>query len=100
MRYRFSAHADRDVQSIARYIARDSIRSARRVREQIEKTCDRIASMPESGSRPTFVIDPSIRVMPVSRYKSYLIFYRQVSNHVEIVRILHAARDLPTAFYK
>ena len=100
MQYRFSAHADRDVQSIARYIARDSIRSARRVREQIEKTCERIAAMPGSGARPTYVIDPAVRVMPVSRYKSYLIFYRQVSHHIEIVRILHGARDLPTAFYK
>ena len=100
MQYRFSAHADRDVKNIARYIARDSIRSARRVREQIEKTCERIAAMPNSGSRPMFVIDPTVRVMPVSRYKSYLIFYRQLSNHIEIVRILHGARDLPTVFYE
>ena len=34
-----------------------------------------------------------LRVVPVSRFKKYLVFYRSVQDGIEILRVLHGARD-------
>jgi toxin ParE1/3/4 len=39
-----------------------------------------------------------IYVWPVRGFPNYLIFYRVQADVLEIVRVLHAARDLETAF--
>ena len=33
-------------------------------------------------------------------YKSHIIFYRILSNHIRIVRILHGSKDIPKYFKK
>jgi toxin ParE1/3/4 len=38
---------------------------------------------------------PSLRSFPVGKY---VIFYRPIENGIEIARILHGARDLPSIF--
>ena len=35
-----------------------------------------------------------IRVCPVSRYGKYLVFYRPIEGGIEVLRILHGARDI------
>jgi toxin ParE1/3/4 len=35
-----------------------------------------------------------LRVLPIGRFRSYLVFYRRTDEEVEILRILHAARDV------
>jgi toxin ParE1/3/4 len=39
-----------------------------------------------------------IRVWPVASFKSYLIFYRVQSDEIEVVRVIHGARDLSAIF--
>jgi toxin ParE1/3/4 len=34
-----------------------------------------------------------LRVFPISRFKKYLVFYRPVADGIEILRVLHGARD-------
>jgi toxin ParE1/3/4 len=41
-----------------------------------------------------------IRVWPIGGFKNYLIFYRELSDEVEVVRVLHGARDLTSIFGK
>ncbi|MGH7989069.1 MAG: type II toxin-antitoxin system RelE/ParE family toxin [Limisphaerales bacterium] len=38
---------------------------------------------------------PRLRSFPVSRY---VIFYRPMENGIEVVRVLHGARDFPPLF--
>ena len=39
-----------------------------------------------------------IRVWPIPGFKNFLIFYRVLDNEVEIVRVIHGARDLSAIF--
>lgn len=41
-----------------------------------------------------------LRMWPIRRFERYLIFYRQIPEGIEIVRLLHAARDLEILFEK
>src|ERR1019366_810192 len=36
----------------------------------------------------------SLRFFPVSRFREHLVFYRAVTSGIEIVRVLHSARDI------
>ena len=35
-----------------------------------------------------------VRFIPVSRFRKYLVFYRSIDDGIEILRILHGARDI------
>jgi hypothetical protein len=39
-----------------------------------------------------------IRMLPVTGFEGYLIFYSAVSKRITVIRVLHAARDFPTIF--
>jgi toxin ParE1/3/4 len=62
-----------------------------------EAAFGRLASVPGMGTRFE-VTNPAfgeIRYLPFpSRFKKYLVFYRPVADGVEIVRVLHGARDI------
>jgi toxin ParE1/3/4 len=35
-----------------------------------------------------------LRVLPIRGFENYLVFYRSMADRIEIVRVLHGARDL------
>jgi len=37
-----------------------------------------------------------VRIIPVTGFEHYLLFYTALRNRVKVLRILHAARDFPT----
>lgn len=86
MRLALTRAAERDLAEIESYIARDSRTAARRHILALLNACDGLVDQPrrypESGVR-------DLRKRP---HDDYLIFYR-VTDRVEVVRILHAARD-------
>jgi toxin ParE1/3/4 len=92
--------ADFDLEEQAEYIARDSVAAARRFYEAATKAFKTLANMPEMGgswgSRNPTVAD--LRVWPVRGFEKYLIFYRIIPEGIEIVRILHSARDIDDLF--
>ena len=47
--------------------------------------------LPYEHEHPTLA---GVRVFPVSRFKKYLVFYRPVADGIEILRVLHGARDI------
>jgi toxin ParE1/3/4 len=56
--------------------------------------------MPEIGSRRRFN-NPAllnVRVWPVKGFDKYRIYYRPLGDRIEILRILHAARDSDAIF--
>lgn len=61
---------------------------------------DLISAMPEIGSRRHFdhPLLVNVRVWPIKGFDKYRIFYRPLGNRIEILRILHAARDVDAIF--
>jgi toxin ParE1/3/4 len=63
-------------------------------------TFEQLADMPELGSLREFK-HPSlaqIRVWQVQGFRNHLVFYRPFQSGIEIIRVLHTARDIPTIF--
>lgn len=100
LRYSFKPQARRDVVEIAAAIAADNPSASRAFLKALEDTCKNLAAMPEIGSRRTFRHPAlkDVRMLPVNKFNSYLIFYQPMQNVIEIVRIVHGARDLPGLF--
>ena len=90
-RFRLSPEAAQDVREIWAYLAVDSIRAARRLRLQILEACQKIANNPGIGHSREDLTDKPVLFWPVG---SYLIIYT-ARTPVEIVRVLHGARDIP-----
>lgn len=87
-----TAQAEEDLIDIWLYIAHDDVRAADRVLDNIEEKFLLLADQPGLGpARPD--IAPDLRYSPVRRY---LILYRQITDGIEIVRVVHGARDVPT----
>lgn len=88
IRRRPLARADR--LDIWLYIAADNLSAADRLTDKLDDAVRRLSEFPEAGPlRPK--LGPDIRLHPVD---NFLIFYRIAGDAIEIVRILHAARDV------
>jgi toxin ParE1/3/4 len=89
-RLRFTPTARIDLQEIADFIAEDNAGSAGRVLAGLRRSCRRLASLPGMGRlRPD--IGPKVQSFPAG---SYVIFFRRRSDSVEILAVLHGARDI------
>jgi len=83
-----------DLALLVEYIGKDNPAAALGVLDAIDERLGLIAENPMIGS-PRDYLAPGLRVFPVS---SYMIYYRLVEEDVEIVRILHGARDAGSIF--
>lgn len=85
-----SRNARLDLFSIWFYIAEDNPAAADRLLDDIDEKCNLLAKNPKIGeSRPD--IAPFMRYFPV---KNYLILYQEQSYGIEVVRVIHGARDI------
>lgn len=83
--------ADRDIDEQLVYLARQSPVVAERFLDSVDRTFQILASSPERG----FAWSPDgIRVWPVREFQNWLIFYRPLEDGIEIIRLLHGARDV------
>jgi toxin ParE1/3/4 len=90
MRIRRSPRAIRDVDEIWQTIARDDEGAATRMVERFATATARLADFPLSApARPE--IGPDVRSVVVGRY---LMLYRIEHDRVEIVRVVHGAREI------
>jgi toxin ParE1/3/4 len=88
--------ARRDIVASAVYIAEDSPEAARRFLAAIEHTIAAAAAMPGIGA-PRRYRSPrleGLRMIAVQGFEKHLVFYRPLEPGIEIVRVLHAARDI------
>jgi toxin ParE1/3/4 len=89
--------ANRDLVVIFRHYAREAgLRVADRFFAQAEATFGRLATMPGMGSRyePDEPLYADIRYLPISRFRMYVVFYRPIPDGIEVLRILHGARNI------
>ena len=85
-----------DVVELAAYIGQDSVTAANRFLDACEATFEFLAESPQIGAiyptkNPRLV---GVRVFRVKRFPSHLAFYLERHNAIEIVRVVHGARDL------
>jgi toxin ParE1/3/4 len=92
--------AEADIDAQADYIAQNSPRAARRFYAAVRKSAEDLAVMPGLGSRCEFASPRAaeLRMLPIPGFKNHLIFYRPVENGIEVIRVLHGARDLESLF--
>ena len=82
--------AEQDLIEIFHHIARDNPTAAEQLVRTINGKCELLARSPMIGrARPE--LRPDLRSFP---HGAYLILYRIVDDGVEIVRVVHAARNL------
>ena len=83
--------AEQDVSDVWDYIAGDSIEAADRVLEALERALHKLAKNPGIGHSREELADRRHRFFPVH---SYLIVYRFETKPLQVLRVLHAARDV------
>ena len=86
--------ARRDLIDIWRHIGRDDPAAADRLLDRIDARCALLAEHPQLGPERAD-IRPGLRYVVIERY---VVLYRSVEGGVEIVRVVHGARDLPNLF--
>ena len=89
--------AERDIDGAIRHYRSEGGRPlAAKCAEAIESALRNIGAHPATGS-PRYAAQlklAGLRFWPVMRFP-YLIFYVEPADHVDVWRVLHAARDLP-----
>jgi toxin ParE1/3/4 len=85
-----------DLEEHAEYIALDRPMAAARFLEAVEKNLNELAELPLQGSPRRFASSTlkNVRSWAVSGFGNFLIFYRPTARGIEVVRVLHSARDL------
>lgn len=91
IQYILSPEARDDVDEIVNYIAEDNIGAARRVLRKLRAAMERLAEMPGMGHLREDLTDEPLRFWPAF---SYLIIYRSETKPLQVVRVLHGARDV------
>jgi toxin ParE1/3/4 len=85
--------AKQDINDIWDYIADDNIEAADRVLDALDNAILKLATNPGIGHFREELADKRHRFFMVY---SYLIVYRHETKPVQIIRVLHAARDVQT----
>jgi toxin ParE1/3/4 len=86
--------AEADLTDIWVFVAQDNPEAADRLIDQIYEKCQFLAGSPNAG-RQRAELGLSIRSFAVG---NYLIFYREGATGIEVARVLHGRRDIPSLF--
>lgn len=89
-----------DLLDLASYIAQENLDAAFRFLDVAESAFNTLAERPEMGTTCDFRSAEAarIRVWSIKGFQSLLIFYRPIEDGIEVVRVLHGARDLGALF--
>ncbi len=88
--------ADDVDEAVGFYVAEADAEVATRFVDELERTIRQLELHPELGSlRFAFELDlPGVRSFRVDAFP-HLIFYLVRSDHLDVLRVLHASRDVP-----
>jgi toxin ParE1/3/4 len=89
----FALKAERDLEAIGDWIAKDNPLRAVSFVQEVKQACDRVLSAPHG-----YPLVQRYKHLEIRRrsYGDYLVFYRVSAKWIEILRILHGARDYET----
>ena len=86
--------AEADILEIWDYIADDSLTAADRWVDHLDEQFRVLATQPSMG-RARDELAPDVRSFPFGRY---VIFYMPLDDGIDVVRVLHGARDIDAVF--
>ncbi len=92
--YRLSETAIADMGEAYEYVARDNEAAAENLLLEFQKRFHLLAAFPAAGRERNNLMR-GVRSYPVG---NYVLFYRQVDDGVEILRVFHGARDIEGLF--
>ena len=84
-----------DYDEIWSYLAVRDLAAADRLIDHFDATVESIAATPRMG-RKVEELAPGLRSFPVGHY---LIFYRPLEDGIQLIRLLHGARDITPEFF-
>ena len=87
--------AQQDLYAAWSYIAQNNPTAADKWSDAMGERYAMLAQHPHLGS-PRPLLKKGVRCLPVG---SYVVFYHEVKTGIEIIRILHSARDLAAIFH-
>ena len=90
----FAPAAEADLEAIYDYIATENLVAASKLVARLEELATRLTETPGMG-RARAELLPDLRSFP---FGNYVLFYRPTEGGIEIVRVLHGARDVPVVF--
>jgi toxin ParE1/3/4 len=93
-KFRISSTAQTDLDEIWLFIAEDNPDAADRFHDLLLSKILILATQPLMG-RVREELHPGVRGFPVG---NYVIFYRDTPDYLEILRVLHGARDIDALF--
>jgi toxin ParE1/3/4 len=89
-----TSQANLDLTEIALRIAEENPAAADHWLDTIIEKCQLLARIPDLG-RKRNDLAPDLRGLPAG---NYVIFYRLVPEGIQVIRVLHGARDIPEVF--
>jgi len=89
--------AHRDLDDIAAYIQNDNDEAAFRFLDNAAATFDMLAGAAGIGAiyRVRGAKFNELRCLPVKGFGNYLVFYDRMPDRIDVVRVLHGARNIP-----
>lgn len=94
-RYRLADAAKDDLSDIHGYISQHNPVAASQLQGRFFDTFGRLGRMPGMGTTMPELGRGDLRAFPVG---NYVVFYRPLPNGVDIVRVVHGARDFESLF--
>ena len=84
--------AEDDLINLWVYIARDNPTAADRVYQAAQTTFETLITSPNIGTlyQPKRARLEGIHFFPIKQFRNYIIYYRETTKGIEIIRILHA----------
>lgn len=92
----YTTEAYHDLFEIVSYIASRDARAATKLSDEIERTCTLLAESPGAGQARD-ELRPGMRFIPIG---NYLVFYREWPDGVQIIRVIHGARNYGPADFR
>ena len=88
--------ARRDIREVADYIAADNLDASDRFIDEAHSAFELLAKMPLMGSARRFRREAlkGLRVWRIAGFEKYLVVYRPQRAGVEVIRVLHGAREI------
>ena len=94
----YAPEARQDIYECAEYFERRDDAVADRFREAVQQTIKMLCGNPELGERFRKDLTGTIRRRGILHFTNYLIFYRREDSQLQVLRIIHGARDYEQFF--
>lgn len=94
-RLTYLRRAQRDLAELRAYITRESgsIETARDFTARLRQECRQLSVLPGTLGRARDEIEPGLRSIA---WRRYVVFFRYLPDRVQILRVLHGGRDVPS----